>query len=129
MIERYSTKDMKRIWSDQNKFKTWEMVEIAVAEVMKDKGIVPSKSLNVIKEKSKFSVDRILEIEKTTRHDVIAFLTNLSENIGPDARFLHMGMTSSDLLDTSLALLCKEAGEIILTKLKLFKDVLRHKAI
>jgi len=129
MIERYSTKDMKRIWSDENKFKTWEKVEIAVAEVMKDKGIVPAKSLEVIKEKSKFSVDRILEIEKTTRHDVIAFLTNLSENIGPDARFLHMGMTSSDLLDTSLAIQCKEAGTIILNKLIIFQKVLEKNAI
>ena len=129
MIERYSTKDMKRIWSDHNKFKTWEKVEIAVAEVMKDKGIVPEESFNVIKEKSKFKVERILEIEKTTRHDVIAFLTNLSENIGPDARFLHMGMTSSDLLDTSLALQCKEAGDIILDKLKKFSVVLKNNAI
>ena len=129
MIDRYSTKDMKRIWSDHNKFKTWEKVEIAVAEIMKDKGIVPEKSFNTIKEKSKFNVDRILEIEKTTRHDVIAFLTNLSENIGPDARFLHMGMTSSDLLDTSLALQCKEAGEIILKKLNKFSKVLKSNAV
>ena len=129
MIDRYSTKDMKRIWSDHNKFKTWEKVEIAVAEIMKDKGIVPEKSFNTIKEKSKFDVDRILEIEKTTRHDVIAFLTNLSENIGPDARFLHMGMTSSDLLDTSLALQCKEAGEIILEKLNKFSNVLKNNAV
>ena len=129
MIDRYSTKDMNRIWSDHNKFKTWEKVEIAVAEIMKDKGIVPEKSFNTIKEKSKFNVDRILEIEKTTRHDVIAFLTNLSENIGPDARFLHMGMTSSDLLDTSLALQCKEAGEIILEKLNKFSNVLKSNAV
>ena len=129
MIDRYSTKDMKRIWSDHNKFKTWEKVEIAVAEIMKDKGIIPEESFNIIKEKSKFNVDRILEIEKTTRHDVIAFLTNLSENIGPDARFLHLGMTSSDLLDTSLALQCKEAGEIILSKLNNFSDVLKNNAI
>ena len=125
MIDRYFTKDMKRIWSDENRFKTWEMVEITVAEIMCDRGIVPKTSLNKIKKKSKFSVDRILEIEKETRHDVIAFLTNLAENIGPDSRYLHMGMTSSDLLDTSLALQCKEAGEIILEKLILFKDILR----
>ena len=129
MIDRYATKDMKRIWSDQNKFKTWEKVEIAVAEAMVKKGLVPKKSFEVIRQKSKFNVDRILEIEKTTRHDVIAFLTNLSENIGPDARFLHMGMTSSDLLDTSLALQCKEAGEIILKKLHEFKKVLKNNAV
>ena len=86
MIDRYFTKDMKRIWSDHNRFKTWEKVEIAVAEVMMDMGIVPKKSFETIKKKSKFSVDRVLEIEKETRHDVIAFLTNLAENIGPDSR-------------------------------------------
>ena len=128
MIDRYLTKDMKRIWSDKNKFKTWELVEITVAEVMSERGIVPKKSLDVIKKKSKFSVERILEIEKETRHDVIAFLTNLSENIGPDSRYLHMGMTSSDLLDTSLALQCKEAGSIILKKLYKFRDALRKSA-
>ena len=129
MIDRYFTKDMKRIWSDENRFKTWEKVEITVAEIMCDRGIVPKSSLDTIKKKSKFSVDRVLEIEKETRHDVIAFLTNLAENIGPDSRFLHMGMTSSDLLDTSLALQCKEAGQIILDKLIIFKDVLRKNAI
>lgn len=129
MIDRYFTKDMKRIWSDENRFKTWETVELTVAEVMCNRGIVPESSLKVIKEKSSFSVDRVLEIEKETRHDVIAFLTNLSENIGPDSRFLHMGMTSSDLLDTSLALQCKEAGEIILSKLITFKQILRDNAI
>ena len=128
MIDRYFTKDMKRIWSDENRFKTWEMVEITVAEVMCDRGIVPKSSLNTIKKKSKFSVDRVLEIEKETRHDVIAFLTNLSENIGPDSRYLHMGMTSSDLLDTSLALQCKEAGDILLKKLLIFKNILRKNA-
>ena len=128
MIKRYSTKDMEQIWSDQNKFKTWEKVEIAVAEVMSEKGIVPKKSLSTIKRKSQFDVERILEIEKTTRHDVIAFLTNLSENIGPDARFLHLGMTSSDLLDTSLAIQCREAGQIILKKLKKFRKVLKNNA-
>ena len=129
MIDRYFTKDMKRIWSDQNRFKTWEKVEITVAEVMCDRGIVPRSSLEIIKKKSEFSVDRVLEIEKETRHDVIAFLTNLAENIGPDSRFLHMGMTSSDLLDTSLALQCKEAGDIILKKLIVFKNVLRENAV
>ena len=129
MIDRYLTKDMKKIWSDQNKFKTWELVEITVAEVMSERGIIPKSSLAVIKKKSKFSVERVLEIEKETRHDVIAFLTNLAENIGPDSRYLHMGMTSSDLLDTSLALQCKEAGSIILKKLYKFKDVLRKSAI
>ena len=85
---------------------------------MSKRGIIPKNSFNTIKSKANFDVDRVLEIEKTTRHDVIAFLTNMAEYIGPDSRYVHMGMTSSDLLDTSLALLCKEAGEIILKRLK-----------
>ena len=129
MIERYATPDMSRIWSDQNKYETWKNVEIAVLEVLTDMGHVPRESLDVIKNKAAFSVDRINEIEAETHHDVIAFLTNLAENIGPDSRFVHMGMTSSDLLDTSLALQCKEAGEIILEKMIIFKDLLRAKAL
>ncbi|MBC8311751.1 MAG: adenylosuccinate lyase [Candidatus Marinimicrobia bacterium] len=128
MIERYTTPDMGRIWSDQNKYATWQKVEITVTEVLSDMGVVPKEAVKVINEKAAFSVDRINEIEATTHHDVIAFLTNLAENIGPESRFIHMGMTSSDLLDTSLALLCQEAGEIILEKLKTFHQVLRVKA-
>ena len=133
MIERYATPDMSRIWSDQNKYETWKNVEIAVLEVLTDMGEVPRESLNVIKDKAAFSVDRINEIEAETHHDVIAFLTNLAENIDSDnsahSRFIHMGMTSSDLLDTSLALQCREAGLIILKKMNIFKDLLRLKAL
>ena len=128
MIERYTTPDMGRIWSDQNKYATWKKVEITVTEVLSDMGVVPKEAVKVINEKAAFSVDRINEIEATTHHDVIAFLTNLAENIGPESRFIHMGMTSSDLLDTSLALLCQEAGKIILEKMKTFHQVLRKKA-
>ena len=128
MIDRYQTKQMQDIWSDENKFKTWLKVELAVVEVLAKNGIVPSKSFNVIKEKADFDKDRVLEIEKTTRHDVIAFLTNVAEYVGRDSRFIHMGMTSSDLLDTSLALLCKESGEIILSELQSFHQLLRRKA-
>jgi len=128
MIERYTTPDMGRIWSDQNKYATWQKVEITVTEVLADMGVVPKEAVKVINEKAAFSVDRINEIEATTHHDVISFLTNLAENIGPESRFIHMGMTSSDLLDTSLALLSQEAGEIILEKLKTFHQILRAKA-
>ena len=129
MIDRYTTPEMSKIWSDENKYETWKIVEIAVTEVLTDRGEVPREALQVIKDKADFTVERILEIEQTTRHDVIAFLTNMAENIGPESRFIHMGMTSSDLLDTSLALLCKEAGELILTKVKKFQQVLRDQAI
>ncbi len=129
MIERYTTPELAKIWSDENKYETWKTVEIAVVEVLADRGEVPREALKVIKDKATFSVERILEIEQTTRHDVIAFLTNMSENIGPESRFIHLGMTSSDLLDTSLALLCKEAGGLILNKVKKFQRVLRDKAV
>ena len=128
MIERYTTEAMGSIWSDYNKYQVWLDVEVAVLEVLCDDGIVPKKDLDIIKSKAKFSVDRINEIEEETHHDVIAFLTNLSENIGPSARFIHLGMTSSDLLDTSLALQCKQSGEIILEKLKRFHIILRKLA-
>ena len=129
MIDRYTTPEMAQIWSEQNKFETWKKVEITVTEVLSDRGEVPKEAVKVINEKAAFTVERILEIEKVTRHDVIAFLTNMAENIGPESRFIHMGMTSSDLLDTSLALLCQEAGKIILGKLKTFKEVLRTQAV
>ena len=129
MIDRYTTPEMAKIWSDENKYETWKTVEIAVTEVLTDRGEVPREALQVIKDKASYSVDKILEIEQTTHHDVIAFLTNMAENIGPESRFIHMGMTSSDLLDTSLALLCKEAGELILIKEKKFQKVLRDKAV
>ena len=129
MIKRYGTKEMDHIWSDQNKFETWKKVELAVAEAMSERSIIPKESYLNIKNKANFDVDKILEIEKTTRHDVIAFLTNMGEYIGEDSRFVHMGMTSSDLLDTSLACLCKEAGEIILSKLKDFENVLKKNAL
>ena len=129
MIDRYTTPEMAQIWSDQNKFETWKKVEITVTEVLSDRGEVPKEAVKIINEKAAFTVERILEIEKVTRHDVIAFLTNMAENIGPESRFIHMGMTSSDLLDTSLALLSQKAGEIILGKLKTFKEVLRTQAV
>lgn len=128
MIERYTTPDMKRIWSDENKFETWKKVEIAVSGVLADRGEIPMDAFKIIEQKADFDIDRILEIEAVTHHDVIAFLTNMAEYIGPESRFVHKGMTSSDLLDTSTALLCKEAGEIILVKLKAFHQVLRKRA-
>ncbi len=129
MIERYTTPDMGRIWSDETKFQTWKKVEIAVTEVLAEMGIVPKEAFDTIRDRADFSVERILEIEKTTRHDVIAFLTNMAEYIGPESRYVHMGMTSSDLLDTSLALLCAEAGDVIMEKLNRFHQLLRRKAV
>ncbi len=129
MIQRYTTPEMLHLWSDEHKYSVWKDVELAVVDILTIHGKIPSTSAKIIHEKADFTVDRINEIELTTRHDVIAFLTCMAEYIGPDSRFVHMGMTSSDLLDTSLALICKEAGHIILNKLNIFRDVLRNQAI
>jgi adenylosuccinate lyase len=128
MIRRYTRPEMGRIWEDENRFAKWLDVELAACEGMAEQGLIPADSLETIKRKARFSVDRILEIEEQTKHDVIAFLTNLEEFVGPDARFIHMGLTSSDILDTSFALLLKEAMTLIIQKLKDFMAVIQDKA-
>jgi len=120
---------MGAIWTDQNKFKKWLKVEIAVCEVQAELGLIPGKAVKEIQKKSDFKIERILEIEKEVKHDVIAFLTNVAEYVGEFSRYIHLGMTSSDLLDTANALLMKEAGEILLADLQQLKQVLREKAI
>ena len=129
MIDRYTTKDVGKIWTDQNKYEVWKQVEIVVCEVLTEKGLIPKQSLQNIKLKADFNIKKIEEIENVTHHDVIAFLSNMGEYIGPDSRFVHMGMTSSDLLDTSLGVQCRESGRIILKKLKSFSNILLKKAI
>jgi adenylosuccinate lyase len=114
MIKRYTTEFMEKLWSDETKFEKWLLVELAVVEGWVKKGEVKKSVFERIKKRASFSVRRINQIEKKVKHDVIAFLTNLSENVGKDARFIHMGMTSSDVLDTAFALLLREAGEKIL---------------
>ncbi len=119
---------MGAIWSLHNKFQKWLDVEIAVCEVHAEDGIIPKDALEQIKSKAAFTVERINEIEKTTDHDVIAFTTNLAENIGDAARFVHYGLTSSDVVDTANALLLKEAGEILLPKVDALLEVLKRRA-
>src|SRR5580765_5914278 len=104
MIERYSRPEMARIWSQETKYDHWLRVELAVCEVYARRGVIPGDALNRIKATAKVDSRRIDEIEATTRHDVIAFLTNLEEAIGADSRFVHIGMTSSDVVDTAQAL-------------------------
>ena len=116
MIERYQTSEMKQLWSDQRRFEIWRDVEVAAVEAQADLGVIPSDAAATIAAKADFDVDRVLQIEETVQHDVIAFLTNMAEYIGPDSRWVHLGMTSSDLLDTTLAVQCKEAGEILLAE-------------
>ncbi len=128
MIERYTLPEMGAIWTLQNKFQKWLDVEIAVCEVHNEDGIIPDEDLANIKSKAAFTVERVNEIEKTTDHDVIAFTTNLAENIGESARFVHYGLTSSDVVDTANALLLKEACELLLTKTDALLEVLKRRA-
>ncbi len=129
MIERYTLPEMGAIWSLENKFQKWLDVEIAVCEVHAEDGTIPNDALEQIKSKAAFTVERIGEIEKTTDHDVIAFTTNLAENIGEAARFVHYGLTSSDVVDTANALLLKESCEILLKKVDALLEVLRKRAL
>ena len=119
---------MGAVWSLQNKFQKWLDVEIAVCEVHAEDGIIPPDALAEIKSKAAFSVERINEIEKSTDHDVIAFTTNLAENIGPASRFVHYGLTSSDVVDTANALLLKESCELLLARIDPLMDVLKRRA-
>ena len=128
MIDRYSRKEMKEIWSEENKTQKWLDVELAVIEAFEYFGIITTEIKDDIKTKAKFSVERIKEIEKTTKHDVIAFLTNLEENIGINSRWIHKGMTSSDMLDTAFAIQLKEAGNLILKEVDDFLEILKNKA-
>lgn len=128
MIERYTLPEMGAIWSLQNKFQKWLDVEIAVCEVHAEDGVIPRDALAEIKSKAAFTVERINEIEKTTDHDVIAFTTNLAENIGPSARFVHYGLTSSDVVDTANALLLKESCELLLARIDPLLEVLKRRA-
>ncbi len=118
MIERYTLPEMGALWSEQSKFQKWLDVEIAVCEVHAEMGTIPPEALEQIKSRAKFSVERINEIEKTTNHDVIAFTTNLAENIGEAARFVHYGLTSSDVVDTANALLLRDACDLLLKKIE-----------
>ena len=128
MIERYTLPRMRRIWSEKNKFRKMADVEILACEAMAKYGLIPKRAYSRIKRRAKFSVERIKEIEKETNHDVVAFIVNLTENIGEDARYLHMGLTSSDVLDTALSIMMCEAADIIIEDLKGFAVALRRKA-
>ena len=129
MIERYTLPEMGALWSEQNKFQKWLDVEIAVCEVHAENGTIPREALEQIKARAKFSVERINEIEKTTNHDVIAFTTNLAESIGEASRFVHYGLTSSDVVDTANALLLRDAADILLKKVDALIDVLKRRAL
>ncbi|MCJ7748128.1 MAG: adenylosuccinate lyase [Desulfobacterales bacterium] len=128
MIPRYTRPEMGKIWTDQRKLETWLEIELLVCEALSQLGEIPSEAVREIKEKASFDALRVDEIEKVTKHDVLAFLTNVGESIGPLSRYLHYGLTSSDILDTSLALLLKEASDLILKDLHRLLKVLKEKA-
>jgi adenylosuccinate lyase len=128
MIDRYALPAMNEIWKDENRFRYWKMVEIAACRAQAELGTIPRKALKIIEEKADYSVERINKIEAEVHHDVIAFLTNMAEYIGPESRYVHVGMTSSDLLDTTLALQCRDAGNLIVTGLKDLMEVVGDRA-
>jgi len=129
MIDRYSRKELKNIWTDKYKYKIWLDIELAVAEAMEKLKIIPKGVVKKVKAKAKINVARILKIEEIVKHDVIAFLTSITEKAGKEARFLHKGMTSSDVLDTCFNLQLKQSGEILLTDIKNLLISIRKQAI
>jgi len=129
MIERYTLPEMGKIWQDEFKFNTWLKIEILACEARCELGEIPKADVDVIKQKAAFDIKRILEIEEITKHDVIAFLTNVAEYVGPESRHIHYGMTSSDILDTTLCYQMKAAGELLLKKLLDLRSALKKRAL
>lgn len=129
MIKRYSRQQMGKIWEPANRYQKWLDIELAVCEAWTDRGIIPSESMERIRSKAGFDVDRIDEIEKITRHDVIAFTTSVAEFVGEDSRFIHRGLTSYDVVDTALSLLLREAGNLIRDGIVELLDALKDRAI
>ena len=128
MIERYTLPEMANLWSEAYKLKTWLQVEIAVCEAQAELGYIPSEAVEEIKAKADFDPKRVLEIEAVVRHDVIAFLTNVNEYVGDAGRYIHLGLTSSDVLDTALALQLVASLDLLLQRLEDLIEVIRQKA-
>jgi adenylosuccinate lyase len=128
MIPRYSRAEMVRIWAPKNRFRIWYEIEALASEAQAALGVIPESAARAIRERGAFEIERIDEIERETRHDVIAFLTNLAEHIGPEARFLHQGMTSSDVLDTALAVQLKQAADLLLADFDALLAALKRRA-
>ena len=129
MIPRYTRPEMAALWSDEQKYRTWLRVELAATETLARRGLVPADDLETIREKASFDVSRIAEIEAEVKHDVIAFLTSISEKVGPASRHIHYGLTSSDVVDTSLALLLVQASDLLLGGIDRMLGVLKRRAI
>ncbi|PKL88575.1 MAG: adenylosuccinate lyase [Ignavibacteriae bacterium HGW-Ignavibacteriae-2] len=129
MIDRYTRPEMGRFFEDEFKYSTWLKIEILACEARAKMGDISEKDVEVIKSKANFDVKRVLEIEETTKHDVIAFLTNVAEYVGPESRHIHYGMTSSDILDTTLSFQMKSAGELLMTQMIDLKSALKERAL
>ena len=129
MIPRYSRPEMVAIWDSENKYKIWLEIESHACDAQAELGVIPSEAAKAVREAGAFDIDRIDEIERETKHDVIAFLTNLAENIGPEARFVHQGMTSSDVLDTCLAVQLTQAADILLADIDALLAALKRRAM
>ena len=128
MIPRYTRPEMGRIWTDENKFQKWLDVEIATAEVEAEAGLIPKSAARAIRKKARFEVERILEIERQVKHDVIAFTTNVAEHVGREGRYLHYGLTSNDVVDTAQALQVREASALLLAGMNRLGEVLKKRA-
>lgn len=128
MIPRYTRPQMGKLWCLETKYQRWLDVEIAVCEAWAELGEIPEDALKVIKEKARFDIQKIDEIEKVVKHDVIAFLTSVAQSVGKESRFIHKGLTSSDILDTALALIMREASDIIIQDIQELMDVLKRQA-
>jgi len=128
MIPRYSRPEMARIWEPENRFRIWFEIEAHACEAQAELGVIPKEAAKAVWERGKWEIARIDEIERETKHDVIAFLTNLAEHVGPEARFVHQGMTSSDVLDTCLAVQMKQAAELLLSDLDALLAALKRRA-
>ena len=129
MIERYSRQEIKRIWEDQNKYSIWLDIELAAAEAMEKLKIIPKGVSKKVKSKAKINLKRILQIEEKVKHDVIAFLTSITESAGKEAKYLHKGMTSSDILDTCFNLQLKQSGKILLNDIDQLLVSIKRQAI
>ncbi|MEA4876876.1 adenylosuccinate lyase [Aminobacterium sp. MB27-C1] len=128
MIERYETPSMKKIWSDQNKYETWLKVELAVCKAWTEDGLISEEALKDIEAKADFDIERIYEIENQVHHDMIAFVSAVAEKVGPSGRFIHLGLTSSDVLDTASSLLLKESLDVVLTELDTLSSLILKQA-
>jgi adenylosuccinate lyase len=128
VIPRYTRPEMARIWSDENRFRTWLAVEVAATETLANAGIVPKEAAVAIRARANFSVERIFQIEAEVKHDVIAFTTAVAEIVGPHARWFHYGLTSNDVVDTAQALLIQQASSLIAGDLERLSEVLKRRA-